>query len=505
MTARAPAADVCLILEGTYPYVSGGVSNWTHELLKVHHHLSFHLMMLVPPGMDLTPLYSIPSNVVGMTVITLHKIPKGSFSNGRANELLMKLEQPLLRLQSGGTLGDVTDLLALLMPHKQRLGRWALLDSPAAWNLLTRMYEATLPESSFLHYFWSWRSLHGALYSVLLAELPVARTYHAVSTGYAGLLAARAHVETGRPALLTEHGIYTNERRVELSMADWLFDHLSRRLDVDKANRDLKDIWMDTFLSYSHACYAACSKIITLYEGNTEFQIRDGAQLERIVIIPNGVEYERYARIKRAPAPHPPTIALIGRVVPIKDTKTFVRTCSILKEIVPDLRVKIIGPAEENRTYFQECRVMVGSLGLQDTITFTGKVPLEEHLGSIDVNVLTSLSEAQPLVILEAGAAGIPTVATDVGACRELILGSSRETPPLGAGGAVTPLGDPTAIAHAIARLLKDQAWYDQCCRTIQRRVQVYYNKRDVDEKYRALYESHCAVPDSCCAFQREH
>ena len=56
-------------------------------------------------------------------------------------------------------------------------------------------------------------------------------------------------------------------------------------------------------------------------------------------------------------------------------------------------------------------------------MTFTGRVNLLEYLGKIDVVVLTSLSEAQPLVILEAGAAGVPVVATDVGACGEMILG----------------------------------------------------------------------------------
>ena len=36
-------ADVCLILEGTYPYVTGGVSGWAHGLIKEQSHLSFHL------------------------------------------------------------------------------------------------------------------------------------------------------------------------------------------------------------------------------------------------------------------------------------------------------------------------------------------------------------------------------------------------------------------------------------------------------------------------------
>ena len=40
-------ADICLILEGTYPYVAGGVSSWTHDLIRAQPDLSFHLLTLL--------------------------------------------------------------------------------------------------------------------------------------------------------------------------------------------------------------------------------------------------------------------------------------------------------------------------------------------------------------------------------------------------------------------------------------------------------------------------
>ena len=46
-------ADVCLVLEGTYPYVEGGVSSWTHELINRQSHLTFHLVCLLPKDADL--------------------------------------------------------------------------------------------------------------------------------------------------------------------------------------------------------------------------------------------------------------------------------------------------------------------------------------------------------------------------------------------------------------------------------------------------------------------
>ena len=65
----------------------------------------------------------------------------------------------------------------------------------------------------------------------------------------------------------------------------------------------------------------------------------------------------------------------------------------------------------------------------------------------LDVVVLTSLSEGQPLVILEAYAAGLPVVATYVGACRELIEGGDEADRALGPSGIVTRVANPAETA----------------------------------------------------------
>jgi glycosyltransferase involved in cell wall biosynthesis len=103
--------------------------------------------------------------------------------------------------------------------------------------------------------------------------------------------------------------------------------------------------------------------------------------------------------------------------------------------------------------------------------------------------VLTSISEAQPLVILEAGSAGVPSVATDVGACREMIYGDRREAEPLGPAGEVVPLSNPTATAQAVARLLTDRAYWEKASRAIRERVRRYYNRPALDRAYREVYD----------------
>ena len=100
---------------------------------------------------------------------------------------------------------------------------------------------------------------------------------------------------------------------------------------------------------------------------------------------------------------------------------------------------------------------------IDDVIEFTGAVKIDAYLPYIDVIVFTSVSEAQPLVILEAGAAGIPVIATRVGACEEMIMGTGYEDPPLGAGGSVVPLSNPTVVANEAIRLLSDNIWREEC------------------------------------------
>jgi glycosyltransferase involved in cell wall biosynthesis len=177
---------------------------------------------------------------------------------------------------------------------------------------------------------------------------------------------------------------------------------------------------------------------------------------------------------------------------------------AILREKVPGVRALMLGPIEEDPTYFAECAAMVQHLGLSSIFEFKGRVKLTDYLGQVDVVVLTSLSEAQPLVLLEAGASGVPCVATDVGACREMIEGRTDEDPSLGAGGIVTPLADPRATAQALANLLLDETLRERCGLAMQARARRYYSKTTVDARYRALYEQYLSLPARTDALELE-
>ncbi|MDF1791056.1 MAG: GT4 family glycosyltransferase PelF [Thalassobaculaceae bacterium] len=499
--SRIEDADVCLILEGSYPYVAGGVSTWANDLIKAQAPLTFSIVALTSDEQPRELRYELPENVVGVVQVALRSRAEGSEGRVGTTRMIRELTRALIEMRGETSFQGFRQAVALISKARSSLGTRMLMNSPAAWEMITAMYREDAPESSFLEYFWTWRALFGGLFATLLCDLPKAKVYHTISTGYAGLVAARAALETGRPSVLTEHGIYTNERRIEITMAEWLYDAAESWYQIETPRWDLRQLWMAAFQAYARVCYESCTEITTLYGGNQILQRADGAPPERMRIIPNGIDAEFYGAIHRDTSERRPTVALIGRVVPIKDIKTYIRAADVLRKSVPNVLCWVMGPADEDKEYAEECFELVRYLELEDTIQFLGRVKIADYLGKIDVLALTSISEAQPLVILEAGAAGVPTVATDVGACREMIEGRPDEDPVLGPAGEIVSLSSPNAAAAAMGRLLLDRDWWQRCSDAIRARTERYYNKREIDRVYNEMYLRMMATPDTAQAY----
>jgi glycosyltransferase involved in cell wall biosynthesis len=312
--------------------------------------------------------------------------------------------------------------------------------------------------------------------------------FHAVATGYAGLLGAYAKHVTGRPYVLTEHGIYTNERRIELSVADWIFDSGASGYTIGAQPARLRDLWLTAFTSFSRISYAHADVITTQYRANQQYQRLDGAPGHKLRIIPNGIDVDLFAGVHRVTEPRPPTVLMIGRIVPIKDIRTFIMAISLLKEIVPNVVAILIGPEEEDPAYAEGCRALVSQLGIETSVRFLGRVPdVKEYLGQADVIALTSISEAQPIALLEAAATGLPAVTTDVGSCREIIEGFVDD-PVIGRGGIVVEACNAKATAEALATILLDDEMRTEMGRVMQRRIPNLYHKDRIRRLYEALY-----------------
>ncbi len=493
-----PMADVCLILEGTYPFVTGGVSSWVHDLIRGMPEVSFALMHISGSRkLSQKPRYELPPNVVSFLEVfvhdpVVHPDRCRRWTIGRARRLWKTIDafhsRPLdHKLEPFGTM-----LERLVRPSQRVLNTADLLLSRRSWRYLVATYQRRNPSGSFIDFFWTWRAVHMPIFQILNAETPPARLYHLVSTGYAGLAGIVAKLRTGRPLLLSEHGIYVKERKIEINRADWIWSEPERVVTVKTSPGVLKEIWIDNFLTLGKLCYDHCDEIITLYGGNQQLQIEFGAKPDRLRVIPNGVKMEIFGPLRDVPRPDDGVrrIGFVGRVVPIKDVKCLIKACKLCADRVDQpIEFMILGPTDEDQQYFKECQTLVEMLGLQDQIKFYGRVNVREYYPKLDVFVLTSISEGQPLTILEAACAGVPTVASDVGSCSELLLGRTDEDRAIGPSGIITNIGSPAETGAALARLLEDEALRQRMIDAGFKRIEAYYRQTKVISDYQQIYQ----------------
>jgi glycosyltransferase involved in cell wall biosynthesis len=191
---------------------------------------------------------------------------------------------------------------------------------------------------------------------------------------------------------------------------------------------------------------------------------------------------------------------MLGRVVPIKDVKTFIRAIRTLVNRLPEAEGWIAGPEDEDPAYAEECHQVAESLGLKDKVKFLGFQRIDELLPKVGMLAISSISEALPLVILEGFAAGVPAISTDVGSCRQLIFGLGPEDEALGAAGDIVGIADPEALGMAAVRLFSDLSLWKSAQAAGIARVEGYYTQDMMFAKYRALYQkslSDAPVPPS--------
>ena len=497
-TNQGPAIDVMLLLEGTFPYVAGGVSSWVNQIIKAHPQLRFGIAFLGSRRSDYGEMrYALPDNIVHLETHFLYEEREADDAQPAPRDghkpAFMGMRELHEHFLGSNTLGpdQILKALADIQPGG-RITREDFLHSRASWDNIVYRYRERCIDPSFVDYFWTVRIMHEPLWTLATVahELPPARCYHTVSTGYAGFLGAMLAARYRRPLILSEHGIYTKERKIDLFQNEWIKDN---RNVFQRDHTELsyfRQLWIRFFQSLGRMCYDAADPIVALYETNRLRQIADGAEPSRTTNVPNGVSLGTLAPLRELrPADPPPVLCLIGRVVQIKDIKTFIRAMRTVVNECPDAEGWIAGPEDEDPEYAQECRNLVESLGLENHVRFLGFQRITELMPKVGVLILSSISEALPLVILEGYAAGVPSVVTDVGSCRQLIEGLGDEDRALGQAGRVVGIADPAALAAAALELLLDPAAWHAAQAAGIARVERYYTDTQMFARYRAIYE----------------
>lgn len=496
---QAKEADIALLLEGTFPYVSGGVSSWVNQIIRAFPELQFAIVFIGSRRQDYGDMkYTLPDNVVHLETHYLYDFagqgakPEPRAGSREAFALSDHLHDGFkLETEAGMACGAFREIIRELMPGG-RLPEDDFLHSEESWRIISDRYRKNCTDPSFVDYFWTVRMMHAPIWKLarVAHDLIPVKAFHSVSTGYAGLLGAMLRQSRGRPLILSEHGIYTKERKIDLFKSEWIRDNRNVFQRDPTELSYFRQMWIRFFEWLGRLCYDSADPIIALYEANRLRQVADGARAERTFNVPNGISLKRFAplREQRPPTP-PPVLCLIGRVVPIKDVKTFIRAMRRVVNQMPSAEGWIAGPEDEVPAYAEECHNLVASLGLEDKVKFLGFQKVEDLMPKIGLTILSSISEALPLVILEGYAAGVPTVSTDVGSCRQLIEGLEGEDRQLGVSGAVVNIADPQALADAALGLLSDTEAWTAASRAAIARVERYYSDELMFGAYRRVYE----------------
>lgn len=462
---------ICIFAEGSYPYVLGGVSSWINTLIKSFPEHEFIVYSIsADSSNEGIYKYKIYDNVVKIVDVFLDKIQFIEENKGKKYKFDMGKDKALSGLLMSNSFS--WDLVFEFFNSAKFKYATEFFMSRNFFNHVKHMYATQFPYTPFTEFLWTMRSIYLVLFSLLLKDLPEADIYHSVSTGYAGILGSYAKYLYKKPFILSEHGIYTREREEEIIKADWVKGYY-------------KEIWIKYFYNLSRGAYSFADIVTTLFKTNMELQIELGCPEEKIRIIPNGVEVSRFENLPLKEDDEFINIGAIVRVVPIKDIKTMLQSFVIVKNKIKNARFIIMGPKDEAPDYYKECTDLVNQMNLQD-VDFTGTVQISDYIGKMDVLVLTSISEGQPLAVMEGMAAKKPHVCTNVGDCRDLIFGRQDH---FGQAGFIEYVMDYNGIAESIIKLCRDKGLREEMGRNAYNRVSKLYKKEYMIESFKKIYK----------------
>ena len=460
---------ICVICEGCYPFVAGGVSSWLHGLIRAMPQHEFVIWAIGAQEKSRGKYaYEMPPNVVALKDVYLDEMMSCHLKKPRRRSLTAE-ETDCLRQLIRCDKPDWSTVFRLF--SRSAMENVSFLMSEDFLDLIEEVSARDFPYVGFTDYFYCVRSMFLPLLYLLGSEIPEADLYYSVSAGYAGVLGSMARERTGKPFLLTEHGIYTREREEEILRTNWVPPYF-------------KNLWIKMFYMYTRCAYQHAGRVTSLFHRASLIQQEIGCAADKCRVIPNGVAYDRFAAIPEKESDGWVDIGAVVRLVPIKDIKTMLYAFSLVCQEKKNIRLHIMGPTEEDEEYYAECVHLKEDLGL-DNAVFTGRVNVMEYLKKIDFVLLTSLSEGQPLAVLEGMAAGRPAVTTDVGCCRELLEGVDDG---LGTAGYCVPPMHQSALAEAILAMCNNEAERRRMGRIGQMRVAANYRHDQMLKRYEDLF-----------------
>jgi L-malate glycosyltransferase len=201
--------------------------------------------------------------------------------------------------------------------------------------------------------------------------------------------------------------------------------------------------------------------------------------------IPNGISLEPYTGLPRREEARRrlgwplvgPVLGVVARLAEAKGHDDLLRAFAIIRGTIPQARLVIVGDGPLR----ERIRELIDSLGLADSVAMLGeRHDVPQILAALDVFVLASQMEGVPMTILEAMAAGLPVVATDVGGIPQVVTH--------GQTGLMVPPSSPQELAQAILEVVRNPKKAQRLARAGRRRIEESFSVGTMASRYERLY-----------------
>ncbi|MEU2586363.1 GT4 family glycosyltransferase PelF [Streptomyces avermitilis] len=468
--ARRPGATrVTLLTEGTYPHSHGGVSVWCDQLVGGMPDIDFDVIAVTGTGRE-PIVWDIPGHVSRVAAVPMWgPAPDGRAPRGRRRnrldsayeQFLTALLDPCAEHRFGTALYVMARAAADGMLSPFLRGDRAISILTAVWNrpgLAVREAQPTLHDA-----ITATALLEHAL-RPLATPLPQDGVAHAVSGGVAALPGLAALERHGVPLLVTEHGVYLRERYLGYRTAPYRWP--------------VKAVVLGFFRLLAEETYLRAALITPGNRYNRLWEEQGGADPESIRTVYNGVDPAAFP--PAGPEPDAPTLSWAGRVDPIKDLETLIRSFALVRSQLPQARLRLFGGTPRGgEAYRERCEALAAELGHAEAVTFEGRVDdIKDAYAAGNIVMLSSISEGFPFTLIEAMSCGRATVSTDVGGVREAV----------GDTGLVVPPRDPAAMAAAALELLGAPERRRSMGEAARLRVIEQFTLRQTVDTFRSIY-----------------
>ena len=482
------ALSVLLTTEGTYPYHKGGVSTWCDALTRELGEVDFTLFALtMHPYVKSS--YALHRNVRKVITVPLWGIeqPEEFRFESPFSEVLDRrwrtTEEAIVTgflpafetflqgiREPAGSIEAVGASLVAMHEYFQQFDYDTTLRSEQAWDALLRTFAqpslrtgGTPGQPAIADLVGSLRLLYHLLQPIAV-RLEPCDIAHSSAAAFCGLPCIIAKRKYGVPFLLTEHGVYVREQYLALRRS--IKSAFTRQFMCSVVS-------LVATLNYRHA-----DMVAPVCAYNARWEEWWGVPRDRIRVIFNGADPERFSPAPVTPSPRP-IVCNIGLIYPLKGQLDLIAAAAYVREQVPNVEFHLHGHASDEE-YYATCLQSVANKGLQDTVRFCGQTATPwQAFRQADIVVMASVSEAFPYSIIEAMLTGAAVVATDVGGVREALADA----------GVVVPPRQPRELAAALVALLHAPARRRELGEAARERAVRLFTVQTFAAAYRLAYQ----------------